>query len=127
MLQSTTTSRLPPTRRPLPRINRLSDTDPIFALIEAHRDISQRLEATESDHELNRLGRQANDIADQLLRNDPTSIAAAAALLRYGLERTESAFPGDYPDKELGQGDGHSWRTIAMRNVARALERLAAA
>jgi hypothetical protein len=134
MLHSTTATRLPPSRRPLPRVTRSSDPDPIFALIEAHRDLCQRCEAAVSDYEVNRLNSQANEIADQLLAKDPTSIAAAAALLRYGLERLESGFPGNYPDKEIGdegrgrRADGeicHSWQTIAARNVARALERLA--
>ena len=119
----------------LPVLAPPTESDPIFALIEAHRaahaeyDRAYREGITdEREADMTRLRYAAYDLAARLVSTLPTTVAGVGALLAYYAERTGenrwgSVFPTELPDVE---GRERPFEYFLARSAAKAIDRIVA-
>lgn len=122
-------------------LTRASGADPVFAAIECHRalhlswstavDVQSNLRDDDprygdADEATDVASDDLDDAAVDLLNIVPTTIAGAAALLRYAYDVTRAdgwTWP-DHVDAEEEGEDGRSWSDLLCGHVAQALEKM---
>jgi hypothetical protein len=112
--------------------------DPILAAIDAHRRAWAELSALDAarTEEAKNEERRLNDVVDaaedKLVEIVPTTIAGVTALLTYAAEHGAAGdmWPDDYADEHPKNGwdreHGVSWEVLLHRNLAKALQDIAA-
>jgi hypothetical protein len=109
----------------LPLVATAAEPDPIFAVIQQHRDAYRAHAATCDAPEEEQIAacRAEWAVADKLLTAQPTTIAGVAALARYAVEVEAKGeywgLPYDYDPED------RSWWWFFVRNLSAALDRLA--
>jgi hypothetical protein len=111
-----------------------AEPDPIFAVIERHRqlselftaavDVSSRLEGGPEFEAADAISAERNQAlmghADALIRSIPTTMAGVIALARYVASLDEWQTPGD--DREIWDEPSPSWHQVFLNTTATAIE-----